>query len=1087
MSSTFLSMAGRQLRLDSVLWSAIAFGESESRLCNSKRTLEFAFFVALWPTQAAGVDLPRASILRLFELPTFWIYLTLALRGSACSTRGMSMLADGVLACIARRLLQRLSDKMPTRLVATCRIAFAVAWGSYVARLIEESWREKDKQLLSPRRGSLQTGSSVSLPELSNAGESPGIDAADAKKIVSDTQQILETDKIISSPAMPSDRISTPTCTPRRSVGNAQRALDFASPEASPRSSGACTSGLREADADIAVTTVATSPYASQGSVADHDEACMETNDDLATNALCLEALQLLMSYADAGDFRVQKEFPQFGIEVAKKDMRNSSLPVIRGQLTIDSAILPGDPKAVWQILAECVSVCISHSCRILYDETYSSAQILKETQSFCTQWVGQRGNASGSAYDYITACKVETSDSRVTVAHTSLPDELIPGGNVSKPGFQRNWLKVSGFDFRQIRSTEGGILLRVSYVLHTEAPSLPSATLASVLGPESTMLMTPVVVLTRFMDILISSMRPEKILMSVDGSSTLLRLEASSSKPLLVPTFVHHAFSKRLHRKSSKSSSTRERKPEVRAFVQTRDMSSNPEVESIANEALCRCRELLDSSAGWEVKDTAMAKYGIITSTCNVPGSRWPLIKAEMRLELPSRFNGSLQAAVAECTMMYMSHSVTRLTDTNYDRTALISQGTGCEVEARILMPSVLGKENLYYVLARGFEVSAHEGAEALIAGTSLPQELANKVMPVMPPELVGAQGSEFREGHLGLPAQFRRGHLGLFGFKFRGVHQQEGEGVFKPILHCTYLLNPVFPANQNIPDFLVRNELLLLPVARLFNFREILLADMMPEVIEHAGGCFGMQQPRISGDALRVQVAGRMRQLDPWCYSTLQELIADGEAERNGNELVVAEREGSATSSVKGSALEGESTENDLQRASKIAGERRPLEEQRCSEQVTTVAAATADAGNLDEEQLELERHSCQDQHMLEQQGCEVDGQRHSEELKALSRQQDALREQKAYEAAKVQKFLNDNGFNGVNSKKTSLMTYKYPLHVAVDKNDAEITRCLLQCRADPTLPNSLKRNALQLAESSNKRGSHDRILAELRANTT
>jgi len=150
---------------------------------------------------------------------------------------------------------------------------------------------------------------------------------------------------------------------------------------------------------------------------------------------------------------------------------------------------------------------------------------------------------------------------------------------------------------------------------------------------------------------------------------------------------------------------------------------------------------------------------------------------------------------------------------------------------------------------------------------------------------------------------------------------------------------------------------------------------------------------------------------------------------------------------------------------------------------------AAAKAEAERLEKERLHAleaaEQLRLEEQRRLEEHQLRLEEQRRCwEEQQA---QEAVEREERAKDEAakrKVQKFLKDNGFSGVNSKKTSLMSHKYALHTAVDKKDAETVGALLRCKADPSLQNSSKKTPEQLASSVNKKGSHDQVLTVLRA---
>jgi hypothetical protein len=65
---------------------------------------------------------------------------------------------------------------------------------------------------------------------------------------------------------------------------------------------------------------------------------------------------------------------------------------------------------------------------------------------------------------------------------------------------------------------------------------------------------------------------------------------------------------------------------------------------------------------------------------------------------------------------------------------------------------------------------------------------------------------------------------------------------------------------------------------------------------------------------------------------------------------------------------------------------------------------------------------------------------------------------REVKAEDEQKVNEFLRSRGFKGgVNSKKSSMRKFRYPLHFAVKEQDAEMVKLLLLAGADKSLKNS------------------------------
>mmetsp|Transcript_116104 Transcript_116104/g.223981 ORF Transcript_116104/g.223981 Transcript_116104/m.223981 type:complete len:256 (+) Transcript_116104:92-859(+) len=161
---------------------------------------------------------------------------------------------------------------------------------------------------------------------------------------------------------------------------------------------------------------------------------------------------------------------------------------------------------------------------------------------------------------------------------------------------------------------------------------------------------------------------------------------------------------------------------------------------------------------------------------------------------------------------------------------------------------------------------------------------------------------------------------------------------------------------------------------------------------------------------------------------------------------------------------------------------------------------AAAEAEA-RVEEDQQPAFKASAQcrfeEERRLEEEQRLRDEQQRLQKLEQVALQDAALRAQQALDAAeraerleneaarkRVQTFLKDNKFSGLNLAKKSFMSRKYALHAAVEMNNAQITQSLLRCKADPTLQNSSKKTPFQLAESMNKRGSRDQVLAVLRA---
>merc|ERR1712232_998064 len=106
---------------------------------------------------------------------------------------------------------------------------------------------------------------------------------------------------------------------------------------------------------------------------------------------------------------------------------------------------------------------------------------------------------------------------------------------------------------------------------------------------------------------------------------------------------------------------------------------------------------------------------------------------------------------------------------------------------------------------------------------------------------------------------------------------------------------------------------------------------------------------------------------------------------------------------------------------------------------------------------------------------------GERHEEEQQRLAAQQAA--EEAARQAAelkakaeadkKVSEFLKSHGFkDDANSKKSSMLKSRYPLHVAVKEQNAEMVKLLLSAGADKSLKNSSGYTPAQKAEQYSKK---------------
>jgi len=92
-------------------------------------------------------------------------------------------------------------------------------------------------------------------------------------------------------------------------------------------------------------------------------------------------------------------------------------------------------------------------------------------------------------------------------------------------------------------------------------------------------------------------------------------------------------------------------------------------------------------------------------------------------------------------------------------------------------------------------------------------------------------------------------------------------------------------------------------------------------------------------------------------------------------------------------------------------------------------------------------------------------------------------AAEEQARKEAQeKVDLFLKAKGFKTMSMPRTSCFTASYPLHVAVQENNAGLVSALLLSGADKKVKNSTGKTPLEAAEKLNKKGSHAAVMSAL-----
>jgi len=146
------------------------------------------------------------------------------------------------------------------------------------------------------------------------------------------------------------------------------------------------------------------------------------------------------------------------------------------------------------------------------------------------------------------------------------------------------------------------------------------------------------------------------------------------------------------------------------------------------------------------------------------------------------------------------------------------------------------------------------------------------------------------------------------------------------------------------------------------------------------------------------------------------------------------------------------------------RLEQERKEREERECAEREEL-------ARQQEQERLRL----LEEQRRQAEESARAEAEAREKEEKAARER--ARREEEAAQQ-QLQAWLQKNNYASVNTKKSKMMSARYPLHDAVAQKDATAVRLLLRFGADATLKNSLGKTAQDVAR--NTKGCEDVVAA-------
>lgn len=143
---------------------------------------------------------------------------------------------------------------------------------------------------------------------------------------------------------------------------------------------------------------------------------------------------------------------------------------------------------------------------------------------------------------------------------------------------------------------------------------------------------------------------------------------------------------------------------------------------------------------------------------------------------------------------------------------------------------------------------------------------------------------------------------------------------------------------------------------------------------------------------------------------------------------------------------------------------------------EEVAEAAAALEKQRAAQAEEL----RRCQERDLELQRALQESESRRQQELDAQLKA--ALDAEEAAAREVLDEWLRQEHFSGVNGRRRSLLKSKWPLHTAVKRRDLRMVKLLLRFDADPDNTDSNGLTPKQVAERSNKDGSHGDIIRAL-----